>query len=65
MSRHPFDSVSLEAGIFFAVIGLLLLTGTADAISIEWAGPVVVIVLGVLILIGARARPDQDAPPEA
>ena len=67
MTRHPADIVSLAFGLLFVVIGLVLLSDSAGALSWEWLAPLAVIVLGVLLIVVARpTRPDTGAqPPEA
>lgn len=68
MQRHPFDAVSFGFGALFATVGLLLLTGRAGTMAMEWVGPAVALGLGVLILIAARPRRsvvEDEAAPEA
>lgn len=54
MARHPVDLLSFGAGLLVLAMGLLLLTGGLDGIRLEWAGPLVAIGLGLLIVLGAR-----------
>lgn len=54
MARHPTDLLSFSAGVLVLALGLILLTGGVSDVPMEWAGPVVAIGLGVLILVAAR-----------
>lgn len=65
MKRHPVDVLSFGAGLLVLATGLLLLTGSLDSIRLEWAGPIVAIGLGVLILLAARRRTDEEATPSS
>jgi len=63
--RHSPDLVSLTFGMFFTAIGILLLLGRLDGISLDWLIPVVTVVLGVLLIvlaspIGRRPKPDDE-----
>ena len=62
MRRHDFDALSFTFGLLFAVAGLALLGASAvrHGLSIPWAGPVVAIGLGVLIVFAARPRSDGE-----
>lgn len=62
MTRHPLDALSLQFGALFIAIGLVLLTGTVDSISLTWAGPLVAIGLGIMIIFGARQRRPETEP---
>ncbi len=64
MARHPVDLLSFGAGLLVLAIGLLLLTGGLDGLRLEWAGPIVAIGLGVLIVLGARPgrEPSEGEP---
>ena len=67
--RHSPDLVSLTFGMFFTAIGILLLLGRLDGISLDWLIPVVTVVLGVLLIvlaspIGRKPKPD-DEPTES
>ena len=63
MARHPVDLLSFGAGLLVLALGLLLLTGGLDGLRLEWAGPVVAIGLGVLIVLGARPRTEEASDP--
>ena len=63
--RHSPDLVSLTFGMFFTAIGILLLLGRLDGISLDWLIPVVTVVLGVLLIvlagpIGRKSKPDDE-----
>ena len=63
--RHSPDLVSLTFGMFFTAIGILLLLGRLDGISLDWLVPAVTVVLGVLLIVlaspvGRRPKPDDD-----
>lgn len=63
MARHPFDALSLAAGLLFAVCGLLLLSGGLSGVPMEWAGPLVAIALAGILALGARPqRPPEEGP---
>jgi hypothetical protein len=62
MERHPFDAVSFVFGLLYLGVSVLLVTGTAGAIPMNWVGPFVAIGLGVVILVAAwprRARTEE------
>lgn len=56
MDQHRFDGLSFIFGAVFVVAGLLLLTGGADGLPMQWAGPLVAVLLGLVILFAARPR---------
>jgi hypothetical protein len=62
MQRHPADLFSLVSGLLVLGMGLVLLTGGLDGLRLEWAGPIVAIGMGVVILFAARParRPNED-----
>jgi hypothetical protein len=62
MARHPVDLLSFIAGVLVLALGLLLLTGGLEGLRLEWAGPVVAIGLGVLIVLAARPAGEAVAP---
>jgi len=61
MNRHSPDLASLVFGLFFVVIGLVLLTGDIAALSFEWLIPVIAIALGALLIWTGRSRRVTDA----
>lgn len=63
MKRHPVDLLSFGAGLLVLATGLLLLTGSLDSLRLEWAGPIVAIGVGVLIVVAARRRADDEPDP--
>ena len=59
MKRHPFDLVSLIAGLAFGAIAILTLTGEqliGSSWNGQWIGPVVLIAIGLIILL-PKAKP--------
>ncbi|MGZ8475661.1 MAG: hypothetical protein ACXWWQ_05470 [Candidatus Limnocylindria bacterium] len=69
MNQHRFDALSFIFGSIFVVAGLLLLTGGLQGIQLQWVGPVVAVLLGLVILFAVRPRPtplnESAAPDEA
>jgi len=63
MRRHEFDPLSFVFGLLFAGTGLVLLGGggVAAGLAVPWAGPVVAIGLGIVMVIAARPRPEKLA----
>ena len=60
VTRHPADFLSLAFGLLFTAIGLVLLSGGFEALSLEWVGPMAAIALGgILILAGRSARTES------
>ena len=55
MTRHPADLLSLAFGLLFAAMGLLLISGGLDALSLQWVPPVAAIVLGGILILAARS----------
>lgn len=63
MNQHRFDALSFIFGSIFVVAGLLLLTGGIEGLQMQWVGPVVAVLLGLVILYAARPRrPTVDEP---
>ncbi|MEO6579198.1 MAG: hypothetical protein ABIO99_09920 [Candidatus Limnocylindria bacterium] len=63
MKRHPADLLSLSFGLFFAAVGLVLMSGGSGALSLAWVGPLVAVVLGGILFWAARSmRPTTDEP---
>lgn len=70
MTRHAFDAVSFAFGALFLVAGVVLLSGTPSADTMQWLGPAAAIGLGVLILVatvprrraGGAAQDPEDEP---
>jgi hypothetical protein len=60
MHRHPFDALSFLAGAFYLGLGLLLLTGGAGSLSMEWAGPILAVGIGLVIVFAARPRRSSE-----
>ncbi len=69
MDRHELDPLSLIFGLLFVPIGLVLLTGdpVRGSMSLAWAGPVVAIGIGLLVVLAVRplrAGSAHEAPAE-
>lgn len=66
MRRHDFDLLSFAFGLLFAGAGLVLLGGSSvrEGLALPWAGPVVAIGLGLLIVVAARPRGQRANPPD-
>jgi hypothetical protein len=62
MTRHPADLLSLTFGLLFAAIGILLLTGSIDSLSLGWIAPAVAIGLGALLIAAGRAARTATDP---
>jgi len=60
MNRHPFDAVSFVFGLLYLGGGLVLVTGTAGAIPMNWVGASVAIGGGAVILFAAWPRRARD-----
>ena len=56
MNQHGFDALSFFFGAIFVVAGLLLLTGGFQGVQLQWVGPVVAVLLGLVILFAVRPR---------
>ena len=65
MNPHRFDPVSFVFGAIFVLAGLLLLGGGTNGLPMEWAGPLVAVLLGLVILLAARPRPPRSEDPAA
>jgi cytochrome c-type biogenesis protein CcmH/NrfF len=61
MRRHDLDGLSLVFGLLFVAVGLVLLSGdpARGTISLPWAGPIVAIGLGLLVVLAARPRRER------
>lgn len=58
MNRHPLDTVSLVAGVLFLLGGLRLLAGPVwlRDLSLDWVGPLALVVIGIAVLASLRTR---------
>ena len=65
MDRHRFDPISFVFGAIFVLAGLLVLGGGTNGLPMEWAGPLVAVLLGLVILFAARPRPSPSEDPES
>ncbi|MEP7082158.1 MAG: hypothetical protein ABI841_04175 [Chloroflexota bacterium] len=65
MNQHRFDPLSFVFGALFVMVGLLLLGGGADGLPMQWVGPLVAVLLGVVILFAARPRRPPAEDPTA
>jgi cytochrome c-type biogenesis protein CcmH/NrfF len=61
MRHHDLDAVSLAFGLLFVAVGLALLSGdpARGTMSLAWAGPVVAIGIGLLVVLAARPRREE------
>ena len=63
MDRHAFDPTSFIFGAIFVAAGLVLLSGDAESLALQWVGPVVAVGLAALVVFAVRPRrpvPDPD-----
>jgi hypothetical protein len=67
MARHPADLVSLTFGTIFAALGVVLLLGRLESLSLDWIIPAATVILGVLLIVLARSigRERSDEPTES
>lgn len=56
MDQHQFDPLSFVFGALFVLAGLLLVGGGTTGLPMQWAGPMVAVLLGLVILFAARPR---------
>jgi hypothetical protein len=63
MTRHPADLLSLGFGLFFTIVGVVLVVGEAIPISWAWVGPATVIALGAILIAAGWNR--RERPPMA
>jgi hypothetical protein len=65
MTRHRFDPLSFVFGLVFVLIAVAGLTGPwmLRPVDLAWAGPAVLILLGVVVL--ASGGPRRDPRPHA
>jgi cytochrome c-type biogenesis protein CcmH/NrfF len=61
MRHHDLDALSLVCGLLFTAVGLALLSGdpARGTMSLAWAGPVVAIGVGILVVLAARPRREK------
>jgi len=61
MRHHDLDAVSLVLGLLFTAVGLALLSGdpARGTMSLAWAGPIVAIGVGLLVVLAARPRREK------
>ncbi len=66
MARHPADLLSLSFGLLFVAVGLVLVSGGINALSLEWVAPLTAIVLGAILILVARSSRSAagDLPPQ-
>jgi hypothetical protein len=62
MDRHPFDPISFIFASIFIAAGLVLLTGDAESLALEWVGPMVAVGLGALVVFAVRPRHSTTDP---
>lgn len=64
MERHAFDPLSFTFGAIFVAAGLVLLTGDAESLALQWVGPMVAVGVAAIVVFAVRPRrpaPDPDA----
>lgn len=61
MTRHRFDPLSFVFGLLFVAVAVAGLTGpwTLRPVDLAWAGPAVLILLGVVVLASGGTRRDE------
>jgi divalent metal cation (Fe/Co/Zn/Cd) transporter len=61
--RHDFDLLSFLFGLLFAAVALVLLGGgtVGDGLALPWAGPLVAVGIGIVIVLAARPRAARPA----
>ena len=61
MRHHDLDALSLVCGLLFTAVGRALLSGdpARGTMSLAWAGPVVAIGVGILVVLAARPRREK------
>lgn len=59
MWRHDLDPLPLMAGIIFTAWGIAALAGGIH-VPADWAGPVLLIVAGIVGLVASRPRQQQQ-----
>lgn len=61
MRHQDLDALSLVLGLLFTAVGLALLSGdpARGTMSLAWAGPVVAIGVGILVVLAARPRREE------
>lgn len=62
MRRHSLDPLSLAFGLMFSVLAVVSLAGALDASAstLRWGGAALLLVFGVVLLVSARGRGDQQ-----
>ena len=61
MTRHPADLLSLGFGLFFTVVGVVLVVSEQVPISWAWVGPATVIALGAILIAAGWSRRERPA----
>ena len=67
MTRHRADLLSLGFGLFFTVVGVVLVVSEQVPISWAWVGPATIIALGAILIAAGWSRRERpvDEPDEA
>ena len=65
MERHRFDPISFVFGLLLGAVGLAFLLGRIDVgdLDITWIWPLPLIAVGLLMLLAARPRRDEENEP--
>lgn len=59
MTRHPADLLSLGFGLFFTVVGVVLVLGDDVPISWTWVAPATVIAIGAILIAAGWTRRER------
>lgn len=62
MKRHDIDPLSLVFGLMFAAAGALFMSANLDFADVkgEWVWPIPFVLVGIVLLMSALARKDNE-----
>ena len=69
MSRAPgsfgYNRIAFFSGAFFVIMGVLFLLEQLDVLSLRaaYVVPIILIVIGIAVLLGARSSSRRNGPP--
>jgi hypothetical protein len=65
MRRHALDAISFVFGLIFLAVAALGMAGelALSGRELEWAGAGVLLVVGLVLLLGARSNRERGATP--